>query len=121
MATTEFCSCGSGLRAIHCCSLDETLLPDEAAAALLEPQGVEATKLFNDKKHGEAEALALKVLALAPQQRLSLRVLYEIRKAQNRKPAAEALARRLAKLPGNGGVVAAANLQLAQLMIGDGR
>jgi Flp pilus assembly protein TadD len=121
MATPEFCSCGSGLRAIHCCSLDETLLPDEAAAALLEPQGVEATKLFNDKKHGEAEALALKVLALAPQQRLSLRVLYEIRKAQNRKPAAEALARRLAKLPGNGGVVAAANLQLAQLLIGDGR
>jgi len=121
MAKTELCSCGSGLKALHCCSLDETLLPDDAAAALLEPQGVEATKLFNDKKHAEAEALALKVLALAPHQRLSLRVMYEIRKAQGRKPAAEALGRRLAKLPGQPAIVAAANLQLAQLLIGESR
>lgn len=89
--------------------------------ALLDTQAQEATKLFNEKKFTEAEALALKLLDLAPNQRIALRVLYELRKAQNKPAAAEALARRLAALPGPANTRAAANLQLAQFLVGQGR
>jgi tetratricopeptide (TPR) repeat protein len=101
--------------------MDPVLQPSAEAVALLEEKGVEATRLFNEKKYPEAEALAIKLLELAPEQRLALRVLFEIRKAQGRKPATEALARRLAALPGPGATISAANLQLAQIFIGDGR
>ena len=88
---------------------------------LLDAQAQEATKFFNEKKYAEAEALVLKLLDLAPNQRLALRVLFEIRKAQNRPKAAEVLARRLAALPGPAVTRAAANSQLAQFLIGQGR
>lgn len=101
--------------------MDSGSLPDPANVALLDPQGQEATKLFNEKKYTEAEALALKLLDLAPNLRLALRVLFEIRKAQNRDPAAEALGRRLADLPGAAPLKAAANSQLAQYIIAQGR
>ncbi len=115
------CSCGSGLRSARCCGMDPAALPQAGNAALLDGQAQEATKLFNEKKYAEAEALALQLLDLAPNQRLALRVLFEIRKAQNRTQAAEALARRLAGLPGAPAIRAAANLQLAQYLIGLGR
>jgi tetratricopeptide (TPR) repeat protein len=119
---TELCACGSGLRRVRCCGLDPASLPDQAALALLDESGTAATKLFNEKKIEEAEALALKLLDLAPNHRMPLRVLFEIRKAQTKMPAAEALARRLASLPAaSASVKAAANLQLAQLIIGQGR
>jgi tetratricopeptide (TPR) repeat protein len=95
--------------------------PGQEAVDALDAQAQEATKLFNDKKYTEAEALALKLLDLAPNQRLALRVLYEIRKAQKRDKAAETLAVRLAALPGLPAVRAAANLQLAQYYVGQGR
>ncbi len=92
---------------------DHTVLLDDQAAA--------ATKYFNEKKYAEAEALALKILDLAPNQRMALRVLYEVRKAQNQVPAALALARRLAALPGGAPQRAAAHAQLAHYLVGLGR
>jgi tetratricopeptide (TPR) repeat protein len=122
MLDTELCACGSGLRRVRCCGLDPAALPDQAALALLDEAGTTATKLFNEKKVEEAEALALKLLDLAPNHRLPLRVLFEIRKAQTKMQAAEVLARRLASIPAATATVkAAANLQLAQLIIGQGR
>jgi tetratricopeptide (TPR) repeat protein len=120
MLDTALCACASGLRRVHCCDADPGLLPGQPAVTLLEAQAQEATKFFNEKKYAEAEALALKLLELAPNQRQALRVLFEIRKAQHSK-AAEVLARRLAALPGAPAVVAASNTQLAQLLITQGR
>jgi tetratricopeptide (TPR) repeat protein len=107
---------------VRCCEFDPAALPDKPAADSLNPMAEEATKLFNEKKHKDAEALALKILDLAPNQRGALRVLLEIRKAENRPKAAEALARRLATLPSEGPLIsAAANLQLAQMLVGQSR
>ncbi len=122
MLDIGLCSCGSGLRRVRCCEFDPAALPDKPAADSLNPMAEEATKLFNEKKHKDAEALALKILDLAPNQRGALRVLLEIRKAENRPKAAEALARRLATLPSEGPLIsAAANLQLAQMLVGQSR
>ena len=96
-------------------------MPGEPALVLLDALGQDATKLFNEKKYIEAEALALKLLDLAPNLRLALRVLFEIRKAQKRDKAAEALARRLAGLPGPAATRAAANNQFAQYLVAQGR
>jgi tetratricopeptide (TPR) repeat protein len=115
------CPCGSGLRAVRCCEMDASALPVQDNTALLETQGVEATKLFNEKKYAEAEALALRLLDLAPNQRTALRLLFEIRKAQNKHEAATALGKRLAGLPGVPALRAQANTQYAQYLVGQGR
>jgi len=120
-AKTDLCPCGSGLRARRCCGLDAGALPEQENVALLDGQATEATKLFNEKKYAEAEALALKLLDMAPNQRMALRVLYEIRKAQNRGTAVTALGARLAGLPGTAQIRAAANMQHAQYLIAHGR
>jgi Tfp pilus assembly protein PilF len=106
---------------MRCCDAPDTALPGQDALALLEPQAAEAIKFFNAKQYPEAEAQALKLLDLAPNLRQALRVIFEIRKAENKAKTAEILARRLAGLPGANNVVAAANIQLAQLVIGQGR
>jgi len=94
------CPCASGLRRLRCCEASPAAWPSPEAAAALDAQAQDATKLFNEKKYTEAEALALKLLDLAPNQRIALRVLFELRKAQNRPTPAEALVRRLAFLTG---------------------
>jgi Tfp pilus assembly protein PilF len=121
MLDTVLCSCGSGLRRIRCCDLDQAALPEPASLELLNPMAAEATRLFNEKKIAEAETLVLKLLDLAPNHRLAVRILFELRRAGNRHPATEALARRLAALPGEPAQVSAANLALAQWLIGQGR
>jgi Tfp pilus assembly protein PilF len=122
MLNTDLCDCGSGLRAVRCCALDMAVLPAAESLALLDASGLEATRLYNEQKLAEATALALKLLDLAPNHRMPLRVLFEIRRGETKARAAEALARRLADLPSdNAQVTSAANLQLAQLVIGRGR
>jgi tetratricopeptide (TPR) repeat protein len=118
---TGLCACGSGLRASRCCTLDAAALPNQDSTALLDVQAAEATKFFNEKKYDEAEALALKLLDMAPNQRMALRVLYEIRKGQNNGAATEALGARLAGLPGPAQSRAAANIQFAQYLVSKGR
>jgi Tfp pilus assembly protein PilF len=122
MQDMVLCNCGSDLRKLRCCEQDPASLPSPAALELLNGQAAEATKLYNEKKHREAAELALKLLDLAPNHRAALRVLFEVRKAENKPRAAEALARRLAGLPtDNAAQATAANLQLAQLLIGQSR
>jgi Tfp pilus assembly protein PilF len=121
MLDTVLCGCGSGLRRIRCCDLDQAALPEPASFELLNGMAAEATRLFNEKKTGEAERLVLKILDLAPNHRLGVRLLFELRRAGNLPNAAEALARRLADLPGEPAQVSAANLALAQWLIGQGR
>lgn len=106
---------------MRCCELDAAALPLQDNTTLLDTQGTEATKFFNEKKYTEAEALALQVLDLAPNQRTALRVLFEIRKAQNKHEAATALGTRLAGLPGLPALRAQANTQFAQYLVGQGR
>jgi tetratricopeptide (TPR) repeat protein len=101
--------------------MDVSALPVQDNTSLLETQGTEATKLFNERKYTEAEALALQVLDLAPNQRTALRVMFEIRKAQNRHEAATALGKRLAGLPGLAQARAQANTQYAQYLVAQGR
>ncbi|MBU6396954.1 MAG: sulfotransferase [Rhodospirillales bacterium] len=117
----EFCPCGSGLRQALCCAADMTLWPSQEAAALLDDKAAEATKFFNEKKYSEAEALALKILDAVPNQRAALRVLFEIRNAQKRTKAADALGARLARLPGPPALRALANGQYAQYLVAQGR
>ncbi len=118
---SEACECGSGLKRASCCGADPAALAGPEALALLEPAGTEVIKLFNERKYAEAEAQALKILELAPHMRQALRVIFEIRKAQSNARAAEVLARRLSELPGQPAIVAAANIQFAQLLVGQGR
>jgi len=106
---------------VRCCELDASALPLPDNTALLDTPGTEATKLFNEKKYSEAEALALQVLDVAPNQRTALRVLFEIRKGQNKHGAATALGARLAALPGPAAMRAQANTQYAQYLVGQGR
>ena len=115
------CPCGSGLRAVRCCEMDAAAWPAQENTTLLDAQATEATKFFNEKKYAEAETLALQILDVAPNQRFALRVLFEIRKAQNKHPAAEALGRRLAGLPGPPQLRAQANAQFAQYLVAQGR
>jgi len=118
---TNPCPCGSGLRAVRCCALDVSALPLPENATLLDTQGNEATKLFNERKYAEAEALAQQVLDVAPNQRIALRVLFEIRKAQNKHEATTALGKRLSALPGPANLRAQANIQFAQYLVAQGR
>jgi tetratricopeptide (TPR) repeat protein len=122
MQDKVLCDCGSGLRQLRCCGSIAETWPDPASLELLNAQAAEATKHFNEKRPREAEALALKILDLAPNHRVALRVLFELRKSENLPRATEALARRLAALaPENPVQGSAAQLQLAQLLIGQGR
>jgi tetratricopeptide (TPR) repeat protein len=110
------------LRHVRCCGLDPASLPNADSLETLNPLAMQTTQLLTDKKPLDAEALALKLLDLAPNHRAALRVLFEIRRAASNFPATEALARRIAALPdGNPGQVTAANLQLAQILISRSR
>jgi len=122
MQDKVLCNCGSLLRQTRCCALNAAALPEAASLTLLNGQAAEATKLYNEKKLRDAEALTLKILDLAPNHRTALRVLLELRKSENKPLAVEALARRLAGLPAdNPAQASAANLELAQFLIGQGR
>ena len=112
------CACGSGLRARRCCALDGGGAPDPAHHALVTPQVEQAREARTAGRNRDAERLLLQVLDLAPLHREALRLLYEIRHAERRIPAAIALVARIAALPPE---TPAAHVQHAQLLIGQGR
>lgn len=94
------CPCGSGLSRARCCTLDlSTLGAPEATRHLLplEQRAIHA----HQQGAAVAEQLAIDVLELAPGLIGALSVLYEIRKAQRRPVAAEALLRRIVLLAPN--------------------
>ena len=77
----RLCACGSGLRSIRCCGQDVSLKAMPAAARHVAPLAEQAIAAFNEGKVGDATALCLDVLELAPGQPQALKLLYQIRQA----------------------------------------
>jgi tetratricopeptide (TPR) repeat protein len=95
------CPCGSGLRAARCCQLDRGALASPAASAHLRPLVERAFRAHESGDAAEAARLCLEVLELSPGQPGALAKLYQIRRAEDRLPAAEALIRRIVALDPN--------------------
>ncbi len=95
------CACGSGLRYERCCGLDFTDAQHAGASRQMTPMLEQALRAHRHGEANEAERLCLAVLESAPGQTGALSVLYEIRQAQGRNEAAEALLRRVVALDPN--------------------
>jgi tetratricopeptide (TPR) repeat protein len=95
------CRCGSGLSLTRCCELNLATLGAPEANRHLVPLEEQAIQARRTGAGEAAERLALDVLELAPGRTGALAVLYEIRKAQNNRPASEALIRRIVALEPN--------------------
>ena len=114
---SALCDCGSGLRAVRCCNLQLGALPPAAATRHLVPLVERALQAHRQGANETAERLCLDVLELAPDRPGALSVLYEIRKAQGKARAAEALIRRIVALDPNNLV---ATNELALILLGKG-
>ena len=114
---SAFCPCGSGLRAVRCCSLQPQSLPPAEAIRHLVPLVERAIQAHRQGANETAERLCLDVLELAPDRPGALSVLYDIRKAQGNARAAEALIRRIVALDPNNLV---ATNELALILLGKG-
>ncbi len=111
------CPCGSGLRAIRCCTQPlQSLTPPEAVRHLV-PLVERASQAHRQGATETAERLCLDVLELAPDRPGALSILYGIRKAQGNAHAAEALIRRIVALSPNNLV---ATNELALILLGKG-
>jgi tetratricopeptide (TPR) repeat protein len=117
MTATQLCPCGSGLRAIRCCSLQLGARPPAEATRHLVPLVERAMAAHRQGATETAERLCLDVLELAPDRPGALSILYEIRKAQGNATAAEALIRRIVALDPNNLV---ATNELALILLGRG-
>jgi tetratricopeptide (TPR) repeat protein len=95
------CACGSGLRAARCCQLDRAALAAPAAMEHLRPLVERAFRAHESGDVAEAAKLCLETLELSPGQPGALAKLYQIRRAESRLPAAEALIRRSVALDPN--------------------
>ncbi len=114
---SALCPCGSGLRAVRCCSLQlHSVTPPEATRHLV-PLVERAIQAHRQGADETAERLCLDVLELAPDRPGALSVLYDIRKAQGNARAAEALIRRIVALDPNNLV---ATNELALILLGKG-
>ncbi len=111
------CPCGSGLRAVRCCTLQRGSLPPPEAIRHLVPIVERAMQAHRQGADETAERLCLDVLELAPDRPGALSILYEIRKAQGKHQAAEALIRRIVAFDPNN--LAATN-ELALILLGKG-
>src|SRR5580692_1532878 len=98
---SSLCECGSGLRAVRCCALQFGSLPPAGATRHLVPLVERALQAHRQGAIETAERLCLDVLELAPDRPGALSVLYEIRKSQGNRRAAEMLVRRIVTLDPN--------------------
>src|SRR5579872_2078498 len=114
---SALCPCGSGLRAVRCCSLQLQSLPPADATRHLVPLVERAVQAHRQGAIETAERLCLDVLELAPDRPGALSVLYDIRKAQGNVRAAEVLIRRIVALDPNN--LLATN-EIALIMLGKG-
>jgi tetratricopeptide (TPR) repeat protein len=99
--SARHCKCGSGLSAARCCALDLASLGSTDAYRHIVPLEEQAVSALRAGDAANAELLALDVLELAPGRAATLAVLYELRKAQGRASAVEALIRRIVALEPN--------------------
>jgi tetratricopeptide (TPR) repeat protein len=95
------CPCGSGLRAARCCGMEGMVPAPPEAMRHLVPLVERAIQAHRTGATDTAERLCLDVLELAPDRPGALTVLYEIRKAQGKRRAAEVLVRRIVALDPN--------------------
>lgn len=95
------CPCGSGLRTIRCCGMEDHSLPPSEAIRHLVPLVERAVQAHRQGSTETAERLCLDVLELAPDRPRALRILYDRSKAQGNARAAEALIRRIVGLDPN--------------------
>jgi tetratricopeptide (TPR) repeat protein len=114
---SSLCRCGSGLRTARCCGLDASSLPPADSVRHLVPLVERALQAHRQGVTETAERLCLDVLELAPDRPGALGVLYEIRKAQGKHAAAEALIRRIVQFDPNNFL---ATNELALLLLGRG-
>jgi tetratricopeptide (TPR) repeat protein len=114
---SALCDCGSGLRAVRCCGMQLGALPPAGATRHLVPLVERAMQAHRQGALDTAERLCLDVLELAPDRPGALSILYEIRKAQNKPRAAEALIRRIVALDPNNLI---ATNELALILLGKG-
>lgn len=113
--TATTCNCGSGLRPERCCALDWA----EPAAAAAQPVAEfdHALAAARAGQTSEAERLSIIALERVPRHIGALDLLYQIRRAHNRMPAAEALLARIVRLDPNN---LKATQTLASLLFGRG-
>jgi tetratricopeptide (TPR) repeat protein len=114
---SALCECGSGLRAIRCCSMQVGALSPPEAIRHLVPLVERAIQAHRQGADETAERLCLDVLELAPDRPGALSVLYDIRKAEGKARAAEVLIRRIVALDPNNLV---ATNELALILLGRG-
>ena len=114
---STLCPCGSGLRAVRCCSLQLHSMPPPEAIRHLVPLVERAIQAHRQGANETAERLCLDVLELAPDRPGALSVLYDIRKAQGNARAAEMLIRRIVALDPNNLV---ATNELTLILLGKG-
>lgn len=114
---SALCPCGSGLRAVRCCSMQLASMPPPEAIRHLVPLVERAIQAHRQGADETAERLCLDVLELAPDRPGALSVLYDIRKAQGNARAAEVLIRRIVALDPNNLV---ATNELALILLGKG-
>jgi tetratricopeptide (TPR) repeat protein len=95
------CACGSGISRARCCALAFSAADPQEVGQELRTLAARAVLAHRHGGTAMAETLCLHVLELAPTERESLRVLYQIRKAGGNGRAAEALLRRLVVLDPN--------------------
>jgi predicted Zn-dependent protease len=88
------CECGSELRFSRCCGLDTLVVPPPESTGDLVAGVERASQAYRKGEIRLAEQLCLDVLERAPDRPGALAILYQIRKAQGRQLAAEALIRR---------------------------
>lgn len=101
MESLALCPCESGLRHGSCCALPVVASPPANSFRHLVPLVQRAGEASREGDVPVAERLCLDVLELVPIERDALRMLYEIRKAEGRNTAVEALIRRLVALDTN--------------------
>jgi tetratricopeptide (TPR) repeat protein len=105
------------LRASRCCSLNVVTIPAPEATRHLVPLVERAMQAHRQGATATAEQLCIEVLELAPDRPGALSILYEIRKAQGRQQAAEALLRRMVRFDPNNFL---ATNELVLLLMGRG-
>ena len=97
----QTCACGSGLSPARCCATPPADMPTPAASWHLAPLEQQAMAAHAQGDLATAERLAIGVLELAPARIGALSVLYQLRKDQGARPAAEALLRRIVAIEPN--------------------
>ena len=114
-AGNQPCTCGSGLKHVHCCGQASVALPSQPEIARLEPTFRATQEAFDRRDHATAEQGCVTILNQAPGHARALRLLYRIRKDGGQRQAAEALLRRLVTVhPNNDWAACELSLMLYQ-------